>query len=85
MACRRPAAGAAVDVDAGPMRTQGLGPDGELVSYYNVDVQPSTPADIDVLFAAGASAPIAGQLNIIDVLPGDDGYSDFWRMTPKGC
>lgn len=76
-----PAAGAPIDFDAGPMRTQGLGPNGEVVSYYNFDVQPTVPADIYVLFPEGATTPVAGQLNIIDVLPGDAGYSDFWRVT----
>src|SRR5207253_2667213 len=25
--------------------------------------------------------PLAGQLDIVDVLPGETGYSDFWRVT----
>lgn len=76
-----PAAGAAIDFDAGPMKTQGLGPDGELVSYYNFDVQPAAPAAIYVLFPMGGTAPVDGQLNIIGAIPGDPGYSDFWRVT----
>lgn len=76
-----PAAGAAIDFDAGPMITRGLGPDGAEVQYYNFDVQPAAPADIYVLFPEGGEAPVAGQLNIIDAIPGDPGYSDFWRVT----
>lgn len=76
-----PAAGAPIDFDSGPMITRGLGPGGEPVQYYNFDVQPPEPADIYVLFPEGGEAPIEGQLNIIDAIPGDDGYSDFWRVT----
>ena len=75
-----PAANAAVNFDQGPFITQGLGPTGQIVKYYNFDVQPATPAPIYAFFAAGASSPIAGQLNVIDVLPGDAGYNDFWQV-----
>jgi hypothetical protein len=68
-----------VDFDQGPFITPGLGPDGEEVSYYNFDVQPLAPAPIYVLFADGAQAPVAGQLNIVDVIPGDNAYNDFWQ------
>lgn len=33
-----------------------------------------------MFFAPGAASPLPGQLNIIDVVPGDPGYSDFWRV-----
>jgi hypothetical protein len=70
-----------IHCDQGPFITEGLGPGGEKVTYYNFDVQPTAPAPIYVLFAEGSSTPVAGQLNVIDVLPGDPGYSDFWRVT----
>jgi hypothetical protein len=76
-----PAAGAAIDFDQAPFITQGLGPDGQPVRYYNFDVQPTTPAPIWVLFREGSSTPLEGQLNIIDVIPGDAGYNDFWQVT----
>ncbi|MEZ4365185.1 MAG: hypothetical protein R2939_02720 [Kofleriaceae bacterium] len=76
-----PAAGAPVDFDQAPFITHGLGPGGEEVAYYNFDVQPRDPASIYVLFEAGASEPVAGQLNIVDVVPGDAGYSDFWQVV----
>ena len=75
-----PAANAPVDFDQGPFITQGLGPAGEVVKYYNFDVKPAMTAPIYALFEAGASAPVAGQLNIIDVIPGDAGYNDFWQV-----
>jgi hypothetical protein len=74
-----PAANAAVDFDQGPFITQGFGPDGEVVQYYNFDVQPTTPAPIYVPMKGGALVP--GQLNIVDVIPGDAGYNDFWQVV----
>jgi hypothetical protein len=76
-----PAANAAIDMDQGPFITQGLGPGGEIVRYYNFDVQSTTPAPIFVLFREGESMPVAGQLNIIDVIPGEGGYNDFWQVV----
>ncbi|MGO9837439.1 MAG: hypothetical protein ACLP1X_24885 [Polyangiaceae bacterium] len=73
-----PAANAPIDCDQGPFITRGLGPDGEHVAYYNFDVLPVTPAPIYVVFAGGAQ--VAGQLNVVDVLPGDPGYNDFWLI-----
>jgi hypothetical protein len=70
-----------VDFDKPPFITTGLGPHGETVTYYNFDVQSTTPAPIYVLFRAGESSPVGGQLNIVDVIPGDKGYNDFWQIT----
>jgi hypothetical protein len=69
-----------VDFDRVPFITRALGPGGEFVQYYNFDVQPLTPAPIYVLFREGESKPVPGQLNIIDVIPGDERYNDFWRV-----
>jgi hypothetical protein len=70
-----------VDFDKGPFITQGFTPSGEVVRYYNFDVQPLEPAPIYVLFREGDDAPVQGQLNIIDVIPGDAGYNDFWQVV----
>jgi hypothetical protein len=70
-----------VDFDTGPFNTQGLSPRGKPVRYYNFDVQSTTPATIYVLYRAGASTPLAGQLPIIDELPGEKGYNDFRQVT----
>lgn len=75
-----PSANEPIKFDEGPFITKGLGPNGELVSYYNFDVMPLEPAPIYVLFKEGESAPVEGQLNIIDVIPGDTGYNDFWEV-----
>lgn len=69
-----------VDFDVEPFITRGLGPNGESVRYYNFDVQPAGPAPIYALFHEGESTPVSGQLNIVDVIPGDDDYSDFWQI-----
>ena len=69
-----------VDFDRGPFVTHGLGPDGEPVTYYNFDVQPTAPAPIYVLFREGEESPVEGQLNVIDAVPGDEGYNDFWQV-----
>jgi hypothetical protein len=74
-----PAANAAINFDQGGFVTQGFGPDGRRITYYNFDTQLTTPAPIYVLVRQGV--PVAGQLNIIDVLPGDQGYNDFWQVV----
>jgi hypothetical protein len=83
-----PAANAAVNFDQGPFITQGFGPTGQIVKYYNFDVQPIAPAPIYALFEAGSTSPVAGQLNVIDTIPGAAGYNDFWQVmmvtVPKG-
>ena len=77
-----------VDFDKGPFITQGLSPTtGKPVRYYNFDVQNITPAPIYVLYYEGDAKPVAGQLDIIDTLPGEKGYNDFrqvWKvLVPK--
>ncbi len=77
-----------VDFDKGPFITQGLSPTtGKAVRYYNFDVQSTTPAPVYVLYREGEDQPVAGQLDIIDTLPGEKGYNDFrqvWRVSvPK--
>lgn len=75
-----PEAGEPIAFDDGFL-TQGFGPDGELVKYYNFDAQPTRPAPIYVFFEEGADAPVPGQLNVIDVVPGDAGYNDLWQVV----
>src|SRR5512147_835259 len=71
-----PAANAAIDFDAIPaFITKGLGPNGEMTQYYNFDVMSTTPAPIYVLFRENETAPVAGQLNIVNVIPGSPYYN----------
>jgi hypothetical protein len=78
-----PAANAAVDFDNGPFITQGLGPTGKVVKYYNFDVQSTAPAPIYVFIRPDGSE-VPGQLHVIDVLPGETGYNDFWQVVKVG-
>ena len=64
-----PAPGQPIDLDRPPFVTQSLGPDGGVVRYYNFDVQPDTPG---VLYQLPDVA-------IVDTIPGDPDYGDFWR------
>ncbi len=75
-----PGANEPVNFDTGDFFTTSLGPSGQVVEYYNFDVQTTAPAPIYVLFREGEEDPVTGQLNIIDVIPGDEGYNDFWQM-----
>ena len=75
-----PAANAPVNFDQGPFITQGLSAAGTVVQYYNFDIQPATPAPIYVFFKNGQTASVTGQYNVIDVIPGDAGYNDFWQI-----
>ena len=73
---RLPAPGAPIDFTRAPFLTQGLGPDGSIVRYVNLDVQPDAPA---ILYRR------AGAPDEVRVIPGDDGYSDFWRIANVGA
>jgi hypothetical protein len=75
-----PDANAPIDFDTGPFITRGLSPDGGEVRYYNFDARSIEPAAIYVFFADGESAPVSGQLNVVDAIPGDPYYNDFWRV-----
>jgi len=69
----------AIDFDQ-QFLTQGFGPDGSVVQYYDFDVQPTTPAPI-YTFVDENGDPIEGQRNVVGVVPRDDGYNDFWRVN----
>jgi hypothetical protein len=76
-----PAPNAPIDFDQGPFVTHGLGPNGEKVTYYNFDVLPATAAPIFVFFTEGSMTELTAQLHVIDAVPGDAGYNDFWQVT----
>jgi len=76
-----PAANTAISFDQAPFITKGKGPTGQNVEYYNFDLQSVDPAPIYVLFKEGTDTPVPGQLNIINVLPGETGYNDFWLVN----
>lgn len=74
-----PGPGQAIDFDQDPFKTQSLGPDGQVVRYYNLDAQERLPPSMYVFYRDGE--PLADQLPIVDVLPGDEAYSDFFTIT----
>lgn len=76
-----PGANEAINFDMAPFITQGLTPSGNMTQYYNFDVMPVAPAPIYVLFREGESSPVEGQLNIINKIPGEAGYNDFWLVA----
>ena len=67
-----------VDFDRPPFITQSRGPGGELIRYYNFDVRSTTPASLYVFFLGKDRVP--GQRDVVDVIPGSDGYNDFFRV-----
>jgi hypothetical protein len=67
-----------INFDEEPFITTGLSPSGKSVQYYNFDVQPTTPAPIWVFYKNGQQ--VNGQLNVVNVVPGDDMYNDFWQV-----
>jgi len=73
-----PEAGEPIDFDE-RFLVSGFGPDGETVQYYDFDVMPTSPAPIYAFFDEDGN-PIEGQLNVVGVVPGDEGYSDFWQV-----
>jgi hypothetical protein len=70
-----------IHYDAGPFITSGLGPAGQKVQYYNFDVQPISPKPVYAFFYEASGEAVAGQANILGVIPGDAGYTDFWQLN----
>ncbi|MFH1570988.1 MAG: hypothetical protein ABIL09_23545 [Gemmatimonadota bacterium] len=57
----------------------GLGPNGEQVQFYHLDVQPADPAPVYLLVDRRGD-PISGQLAIFDQIPGDSTYNDLRQV-----
>lgn len=70
-----------IDLDAAPFLVRGLGPAGERTVHYHLDVQHRVPIQIFVLYREGESLPLLGQLPLAGYVPGDHGYTDFWRVV----
>src|SRR6478609_3774429 len=84
---RLPGPNEPIDFDTPPFNVWGFSPAGEPALYYHLDVQSTTPAPIYILYRDGEDKPVADQLDIIDTLPGEQGYNDFrqvWKVwVPK--
>jgi hypothetical protein len=74
-----PSPGQPVDFDHPPFITQSWGPAGEVIRYYNFDVQPTTPANMYVFYMG--EHELTAQHHVVDVIPGQPGYSDFFRVV----
>lgn len=57
-----------------------LGPDGEKVTYYALDISATTPARAFTVHGVDG-AVIDGQLPIFETLPGDAGHNDFMHVV----
>jgi len=76
-----------IDFDTPPFNVWGLSPAGEPALYYHLDVKSTTPVPVYILYREGEDMPVQEQLDIIDTLPGEQGYNDFrqvWNVwVPK--
>ena len=76
-----PAPNEAIDYDA-DFLSHALSPSGEGVSYYAFDVSSLLSAPVYAFaYASGPSTGVDGQAPVFDVIPGDEGYNDFWQMV----
>jgi hypothetical protein len=84
---RLPGPNEPIDFDTPPFNVVGFSPAGEPALYYHLDVQSTTPAPVFILYRQGEDKPVQDQLDIIDTLPGEQGYNDFrqvWKVSvPK--
>ncbi len=76
-----PGPGEPVDLDQPPFLVHGLGPAGERVVFYDLDVKGRFPINLYLLHHEGQDGPVPQQLPIVDYVPGDHGYSDLWRVV----
>lgn len=74
-----PAPNAPIDMDK-YFLVHSLGPNGEKITYYALDVVPDQPGEAWV-FVDKSGKMIPDQLPVINTLPGDKGYNDFVRIT----
>ena len=76
-----------INFDTPPFNVWGLSPAGEPALYYHLDVKSTTPVPVYILYREGEDMPVQEQLDIIDTLPGEQGYNDFrqvWKVwVPK--
>lgn len=70
-----PDANAPIDMDT-HFLVYALGPKGEKVTYYALDISSPTAARAFTVHGEDGE-PIAGQLPILETIPGDAGYNDF--------
>jgi hypothetical protein len=76
-----PAPNEPIDYDA-DFLNHALAPDGSDVSYYAFDVNSLLSAPVySFVYASDPSTRVDGQAPIFDVIPGDEGYNDYWQVV----
>jgi hypothetical protein len=67
-------------IDMDNFLVMALGPAGEKVTYYSLDIVPPVAREAYSIVGADGK-PIKDQLPIIDSIPGDKDYTDFFTIT----
>jgi hypothetical protein len=79
-----PAAGVAINFDQLPFITHGFSASGKQVSYYNFDAH-KNGNHTDVIYhfyhTGDTTNQILNQLAIVNSLPGEATYNDFWQIV----
>jgi hypothetical protein len=68
-----------IHLDAAPFLLEVTGPGGRKARCYDLDVRPARPARFFVFYDAQGNY-ILTQFPIVDVAPGDPGYTDLWDL-----
>ena len=75
-----PGVGEPIDFDDERFLHVGFGPNGGLIQFYHFDVRSKAPAPVFIL-QDSRDEEFPTQLAIFDLLPGDEGHSDMWRIN----
>ena len=76
---RLPGPDEAIDFDEDFLQ-RAIGPNGEVIEFYNFDVRPTTPAPVYQLVDTRGDG-IDAQLLIFDEVPGEPGYNDLRQVS----
>jgi hypothetical protein len=68
-----------IRIDAPPFLLEVTGPGGRKARCYDLDVRPARPARFYVFYDAQGNYVLT-QFPIVDVAPGDPGYTDLWDL-----
>ena len=75
-----PDPGAPIDFDDERFLLSARGPDGGSIQFYHFDVRSPVPAPVYLALDVQRDSLVAGQLPIFDLVPGEAGHNDFWRV-----
>src|SRR6266850_2025572 len=68
-----------IDLDAAPFSLSVEAPDGRLRICYNLDLRPASPGRYYVFYDERGNYLLT-QFPVVDVAPGDPGYTDIWDI-----